>query len=91
MAKFIIDDHNNISGDRWMNQHGYEVMDMRNTNRDKLVQMNHYDLLIKIQKYLNKGGLCVLDSLSNEKQPCIINDGKRDCETCVQTWLNRKQ
>jgi len=64
---------------------------MQNTNRDKLVQMNHYDLLIKIQKYLNKGGLCVLDSLSNEKQPCIINDGKRDCETCVQTWLNRKQ
>ena len=56
-------------------------------NRMKLLNMNMYDLLIKINdKIKNKEGKCILDMV--EEKPVTCPSGKT-CEECVQAYLNQ--
>jgi len=57
-----------------------------------LNNQNNYDLLCKIQQYMDsesKSKMCVLQAIDNSfSKPdfCIV-----DCYNCIQDWLNSKR
>lgn len=62
-------------------------------NRDRYInKVNEYDMLISIQTALDDGEGCVLDALTKTTNICFYNtDKQKDCETCIQQWLNEEE
>ena len=57
------------------------------TNRDKLMKMNLFDLLIKV----NTVNRCIIEAF-DKKQEAFNRCKKYDtCEKCIETWLNEKE
>ena len=64
-------------------------------NRDKIMQMNLYDLLLKIH---DRSSDCVLYLLTGAgvSHSCPVKAGdlkmkhlKKECKDCIQEWLNQ--
>ena len=58
------------------------------TKRDKLLKMDMYDLLIKLNCYK-----CVVENIDKLD---VLRKSKRcrkfcDCKKCIQAWLNEKE
>lgn len=65
------------------------------TNRDKLLETNEYDLLVKIQEAMIDGCCCIIDAITGQCHPCKWYDVSHtalpdDCRDCIQKWLNEK-
>ena len=65
------------------------------TNRDKLLETNEYDLLVKIQEAMVDGCCCIIDAISGQRYPCKWYDEtdralSDDCKDCIQKWLHEK-
>lgn len=61
------------------------------TNRDKLLETNEYDLLVKIQEAMVGGCCCIIDAISGQCYPCKTDRTlPDDCKDCIQKWLNEK-
>lgn len=67
-------------------------------NREKLLNTNMYDLLMKWNKYLlDRGGMCCIIEMLENKKPrsrystirCMQYQNK--CEDCIQAWLNSEE
>ena len=61
------------------------------TNRDKLLNMNEYDMLIILQAAFGSGLCrCVIDALVSYDYPCPDNYvcTWEQCEACIARWLN---
>lgn len=99
MAKYVIDDHYNISGDHYMdhyyNNHLKESDTMISNNDiyqprlrcEQLHRTCDSDMLIKIQKGFENGSTCVLRTLFNEDIQCRED---HDCTKCIQAEINKK-
>jgi len=84
MAKFILEDGTIKSGDRILDEMRIEEMKIR----QKLIDTNMYDLLLKINnKIQTKDGMCILDMLEDKPISCKKN---MDCKTCIQDYLNQE-
>lgn len=60
-------------------------------NRDKyILKANEYDMLVAIQTALNYGERCVLNALTKKTNNCIYKSNQKDCEECIQAWLNKE-
>lgn len=58
------------------------------TNRERLLKTNEYDLLCRVQRYIDykNRALCVIDAITGHVRYCID-----DCEKCIQEWLNEEE
>ena len=52
-------------------------------NREKVLNTNLYDLLVKMNNRLNCE-FCIIDLISDKESPLCI----ADCDECIQEWLN---
>ena len=57
------------------------------TNRDKILKMNEFDLLMKV----NNVNRCVIDALGKKCEAYERCKQFDTCEKCIQTWLNEKE
>lgn len=54
-----------------------------------ILQVNEYDLLIKIHKGLNRcDSYCILDLITDKYHHCPENT---ICKDCIQNWLNAEE
>lgn len=66
------------------------------TNRNKLQNLNTYDLLCRIQRSLSDSGdkisgLCVIEDITRKSRPCPNDDSfGNGCELCIADWLNKE-
>lgn len=60
------------------------------TNRERyILQVNEYDLLIKLQEGLSRSGnYCILDLITGKYEHCPYDT---NCEKCIQIWLNAEE
>ena len=56
------------------------------TNRDKLLRMSLYDLIMSVN--LHRG--CKLAVFTDEELKELCNKHERKCGECVNDWLNRE-
>lgn len=58
-------------------------------NRERLLNTNQYDLLIRMQNNLEKGMeiYCILDIITGKLKQC----NGMECEECIQQWLNEEE
>ena len=56
------------------------------TNRDKLLNMSLYDLIMSVN--CHRG--CKLAVFTDEELTELCNKYNRDCDKCVNDWLNRE-
>lgn len=85
MAKFLLEDGSIKSGDRIYDEMRIEE---EMNNRQKLINTNMYDLLLKINnKIQTKNGMCILDMIEDKAVSCKKN---MDCVNCIQEYLNRE-
>lgn len=61
------------------------------TNREKMIQTNEYDFLIRIQNNLKDTvptlrDYCILDLITGRNIKCEL-----PCEKCIQKWLNKRE
>lgn len=69
------------------------------TNRDRLLKRNEYDLLCDIQLGCIYGQWCVLDLITPIDHSCPPSDpmptnGEERwevCKKCIENWLNREE
>ena len=65
------------------------------TNRDKLLNMSLYDLLMKVNEYYDGYG-CIIESLTDnyhyddEKFRCFGSANREKCGKCIQEYLNEE-
>lgn len=87
MAKFLMEDGSIKSYDQLVQEYQCGRND-EVTNRLKLMNMNMYDLLIKLNdKIKNKDGKCILDLIEDKSIPCYCG---KSCKECIQDYLNQK-
>ena len=94
MAKFYIDDHNNISGDHFVDVFSNNdvkdrlVNDMEIKNySDKIASKSIGDTLVKIQNGINNGDNCVLHILfCNEMN--VDKTCNHECDQCILKHIN---
>lgn len=87
MAKFLMEDGSIKSYDRLVQEYQCGRND-EVTNRLKLMNMNMYDLLIKLNdKIKDKDGKCILDLIEDKSIPCHC---EKSCKECIQDYLNQK-
>lgn len=60
-------------------------------NRERyILNVNEYDMLIKIQATMLTNDCCVIEALTDvgcpEDRCCMLST----CETCIQKWLNEE-
>lgn len=67
------------------------------TNRERYItKRNQYDLMLTIAENISGiGTFCPIKAISGKKRLCItkLDDNLRlvrDCEPCVQKWLNEE-
>lgn len=62
------------------------------TNREELININEYDLLLRIQSYMDAGHEvpCVIDAVSGNGNQWKCQGGINKCSECIQQWLNAK-
>lgn len=63
------------------------------TNREELLNTNEYDLLLRIQSYMDsrREVSCVIDAVSADGSVWkCIDGGAGKCSECIQQWLNTK-
>lgn len=60
-------------------------------NREKLLNMAMYDLLMKIDKGISDDTSCIIEALTG-RADCWRPEGVVDesCKECVQKWLNEE-
>ena len=63
------------------------------TNREHYItKRNEYDLMLAIARNIQQTVIyCPIRAIGAPKRVCILTDSKppeRDCEGCVQAWLN---
>ncbi len=60
------------------------------TNRERyILQVNEYDLLIKLQEGLSRSdSYCILDLITGKYERCPHDI---NCEKCIQIWLNAEE
>lgn len=61
------------------------------TNREKMIQTNEYDFLIRIQNNLENTvpilrDYCILDLITGRNIKCEL-----PCKKCIQKWLNERE
>ncbi len=63
-------------------------------NRDRYVlKVNEYDMLSALNAEIMDGKKCIIEALTGEyqygeeKERCIASSD-RNCEACIQLWLN---
>lgn len=73
------------------------------TNRERYFnRMDSYDLLLQMKANLERIGVfCPIDVITGKKPECMTVDKPymdglawalcRDCESCIQTWLNEEE
>ena len=69
------------------------------TNREKYItKRDEYDLMMAIAKNIQGlGTFCPIKAISGKRPPCKCKPDTqsslilRDCETCVQDWLNESK
>jgi NDP-sugar pyrophosphorylase family protein len=94
MAKFYIDDHNNISGDHYVDSFGNNVndrlvndMDIKNYS-DKIASKSIGDTLVKIQNGINNGDNCVLHILFCNEMNVDDKACNHECDQCILKHIN---
>lgn len=69
------------------------------TNRERYItKRNEYDLMLMMKENLTRIGVyCPIDCITGRKPKCrlgyydeTMTMAYRDCESCIQTWLNEK-
>lgn len=68
------------------------------TNREKyFLKRDEYDTMMTISRNIEGvGTFCAIKAVSGRRKPCMMKymskNGHmyRDCETCVQHWLNEE-
>ena len=87
MAKFLMEDGSIKNYDQLVEEyHCGRNEDV--TNRLKLINMNMYDLLIKLNdKIKDKNGKCILDMVEDKQIPCQYG---KSCKECIQDYLNQR-
>lgn len=61
---------------------------MKNRQR-YILQVNEYDLLIKLQKGLSRSdSYCILDLITDKYHTC---PKESECSSCIQNWLNAEE
>ena len=64
-------------------------------NRDRyILKVNEFDMLLNLNFEIIGGKKCIIEAITGEYQyidheRCIESYDK-DCETCIQTWLNKE-
>lgn len=64
------------------------------TNRERLLKTNEYELLLKIQYYMNSGGYdgCVLEAITGKQiSTDECSDYMGSCAEHIQAWLNTQE
>ena len=58
------------------------------TNRLRLLKTNEYELLLRIQGYMNyfNSDMCILEAVMN--MPIPMDECSGNCRECIQKWLN---
>ena len=90
LAKFYIDDHTNLPGDVFLNDHNNSVVnDMYIKNYgDKIRMISLGDLLCKIQNGINHENTCVLNIVFDKEQFTCPDD--KDCTKCIYEKINQR-
>lgn len=60
-------------------------------NRERLLKTNEYDLLLRIQRYMDSWGdgeMCVLEPIMMKN---VLNNCNKCCSKCIQKWLNDEE
>lgn len=71
------------------------------TNRDRyILKVNEYDMLVKLNKAIQNDVACVIEALTGKYQKYKLDDkvycrcfnitNGRQCEECIQKWLNEE-
>lgn len=58
------------------------------TNRERLYNMNIFDLLARLNKALVKVGRCVMVALD---RPDKLEECNQDCPRCIACWLSEEE
>ena len=69
------------------------MTETKTRNRDKLLQMALYDMLMMMQANIEKTNQedivpCIMDSLGSTDSGKRCRDRNGKCEKCAQDWLN---
>lgn len=62
------------------------------TNREYLLQLAEYDLLVKINEGMLAGYDCIMDVFDKSPDSVAKRCGKNgaNCEKCLQSWMNEE-
>ena len=69
------------------------------TNRERYFnRMDSYDLMLQMKENLTRVGVyCPIDCITGRKPKCRLGHydetmtmAYRDCESCIQAWLNKE-